>query len=259
MTASSTGTRRIVFANQKGGVGKTTSAVCLANGLALNKKRTLLIDMDPQANTSFAVLGPTVPEPTMLEFLHAETYTLEQVVHQTAHDDLHIIPSTIDLAAIEPELIGAIDARVRLQSRLNEQLRDQYEYVIFDVPPSLGLLTINALAAADEVIIPVAPSMFGLQGIVKLEETIGLVRKHLNARLGVCGVLCTFYDHTNVAQDVAGMVREHFGETMFEAVIPKNVKIEEANSRSMSIFAYDRNSKGSKAYARFVEEVMQRG
>ena len=131
--------------------------------------------------------------------------------------------------------------------------------MVIDAPPSLGLLTVNALAAADEVIIPVAPSVFGLQGISKLMDTIDKVKKYLNCpELHLCGVLCTFADNTNVAQDVEKAVRDHFGEQAFKAVIPKNVKLEEAHSRATNIFAYAPSSKGAQAYAKFVEEVLQR-
>jgi chromosome partitioning protein len=189
-----------------------------------------------------------------------EDYDTDQVILGPGHPKPDLMPSSIDLAGAETELIGPIDGRTRLRNRLAKQLDSQYDFVVIDAPPSLGLLTVNALAAADEVIIPVAPSVFGLQGISKLLDTIEKVQQYLNCpELHLCGVLCTFVENTIVSQDVERVVRDHFGEMAFKTGIPKNVKIEEAHSRASNIFAYAPTSKGAQAYAKFVEEVLQRG
>jgi chromosome partitioning protein len=249
--------RKIVIANQKGGVSKTTTAVNLAAGLALKGRRTLLIDMDPQANATFAVLGAEPPRRSVYELLITEQ-PLPSFIVPTHQPLLDIIPSTISLAGAEVELISRVGGQTELRSKINEAEPTLiYDYIIIDAPPSLGYLTINALAAAEEVIIPVSTSIFALNGIAMLENTIKQIRRALNSpRLHIMGVLCTIYDNTNVARDVLAETKRHFGDLVFKTIIPKNVKVEEAHSRGVSIFAYAGDSKGAEAYRDFVEEVM---
>jgi chromosome partitioning protein len=251
--------RKIVIANQKGGVAKTTTAVNLASGLALNHRKALLIDMDPQANATFAILGlQEVPYSTYDLLINDKP--LEQVIQPTKNPNLQIVPSHIDLAGAEVELISRVGGQTRLRTKLNEVgPAFNYDYVIIDAPPSLGFLTINSLAAADEVFIPVSTSVFALNGIAMLKETIRQVQRELNCpTLKISGVLCTMYDKTNVGRDVVAETKAHFNDIVFSTVIPKNIKLEEAHSRTMSIFEYDGTSRGAEAYQQFVEEVISR-
>lgn len=251
--------RVITVANQKGGVGKTTTAVNLATGLARRDLRVLLIDMDPQANTTFSLVGHREIEATVYDLL-IRGVTPAQVILREVQPNVDLMPSDIDLAGAEVELLSTIGGQNRLTTRLGERSRLPYDFVIIDAPPSLGLLTINALATADEVLIPVSTSVFALKGIMQLEHTIEQVRVNLNRpSLHVGGVLCTLYDNTNVAGDVLAAVRERFGDTAFETVIPKNVKLEEAHSRGESIYSYAPTASGAQAYERLVEEVISRG
>jgi chromosome partitioning protein len=250
--------RIISIANQKGGVGKTTTAVNLAFGLALTGKSTLLVDTDPQANTTISVMGTTEPELTIYDLLARDAF-LKDIVVNSHQANLDLLPSEIDLAGVEAELIGQVGSQTLLRSKFREELNKNYDYLIMDTPPSLGLLTLNALALSTEVIIPVSASFFALKGIAQLERTIELVRKRLDSPdLHVSGVLCTFYDYTNVANDVYKIIHQRYQENAFKTMIPKNVKIEEAHSRGLSIFHYAPTSKGSHAYAQFVEEVISR-
>lgn len=251
--------RIICIANQKGGVGKTTTAVNLAFGLARAGKSTLLVDADPQANTTMAVIGRDEPELTIYDLL-ARDGVLKNIVTGTPKKNLDILPSEIDLAGVEVELIGEVGGQTLLRSKFQEGLRRQYEYIVMDTPPSLGLLTLNALSASTEVIIPVSASFFALRGLAQLEVTIDKVRSRLGVPdLRISGVLCTFYDYTNVAKDVYALIKERYDARTFETTIPKNVKVEEAHSRSRSIFDYSPRSKGAQAYGKFVEEVISRG
>lgn len=249
--------RKIVIANQKGGVSKTTTAVNLAAGLARKGRRTLLIDMDPQANATFAVLGPKPPKRSVYELLITDE-ALSAFILPTNQPLLDIIPSTIDLAGAEVELISRVGGQTELRTKLNEAEPTLiYDYLVIDAPPSLGFLTINALAAAEEVIIPVSTGIFALNGIAMLENTIKQVRRALHSpNLRVAGVLCTMYDNTNVARDVVAETQRHFGDLVFKTVIPKNVKVEEAHSRGESVLTYASDSKGAEAYRDFVEEVI---
>ena len=250
--------RKIVIANQKGGVGKTTTAVNLAAGLVYSGKRTLAIDMDPQANLTFATLGPADPTATIYDLLVNHS-SIPEVKLAVEHMGLDLIPSNIDLAAAEVDLIATMGRHKLLSTRLTADPLN-YDFVIIDAPPSLGLLTINALVAATEIIIPVSTSIFALRGISRLQSTIDMVKQRLNrADLSIAGILCTMYDHTNVAIDVHKLIRHHFGELTFKTVIPKNVKLEEAHSRAESVFGYAPHSKGAEAYARLVQEVLDRG
>lgn len=251
--------RKIIIANQKGGVAKTTTAVNLSAGLALKGRRTLLIDMDPQANATFALLGATRPQVTVYDFL-IKDIPFEQVVQHTSQPLLDILPSDINLAGAEVELISWVGGQTLLSTRLIESADVlEYDYIIIDAPPSLGFLTINALAAADEVFIPVSTSVFALNGIKMLENTITQVRRSLNRpTLKVTGVVCTMAENTNVSRDVVAATQEHFGGVVFQAIIPKNIKIEEAHSRAESIFTYAGDSKGAEAYRELVEEVINR-
>lgn len=249
--------RKIVIANQKGGVAKTTTAVNLAAGLALKGQRTLLIDMDPQANATFAVLGAEEPRNSIYNLLMTKE-PLADYIHTTPQPLLDIIPSTIDLAGAEVDLISKVGGQTRLRSKLRQAEPTLiYDYVIIDAPPSLGYLTINALAAADEVVIPVSTSIFALKGIAMLENTIRDVKQEFNfTELHISGVLCTIFDNTNVGKDVLAEIKNHFGDLVFKTIIPKNVKVEEAHSRNESIFTYASDSKGADAYREFVEEVL---
>lgn len=253
--------RKIVIANQKGGVAKTTSVVNLASGLAFEGRPTLVIDMDPQANATFAILGSQEFEHSTYDLL-LNDLPISEVIRPTKQEKLDIVPSYIDLAGAEVELISRVGGQVRLRTKLTEatdELAKRYAYILIDAPPSLGFLTINSLAAADEVLIPVSTSVFALNGIAMLEDTIHQVRRELNCpNLHVSGVLCAMYDHTNVAKDVVAETRSHFQNLVFQTVIPKNVKIEEAHSREESIFSYAGNSKGAEAYRQLVQEVISR-
>lgn len=248
---------RIVIANQKGGVAKTTTAVNLAWGLALAGHRTLLLDMDPQANATFAVLGPAEPQASTYDLL-IHDQPIESIIRPTKDAQLDILPSHIDLAGAEVELISKVGGQTRLRTKLNEA-NLPYAYVIIDAPPSLGFLTINALAASRHVLIPVSAGIFALSGIAKLETTIVQVRRELNCpELQISGVLCTMFDNTNVARDALAELQRYFGERLFQTIIPKNVKLEEAHSRALSIYAYAPESKGAEAYQELVKEIMSR-
>jgi len=247
--------RKIAIANQKGGVGKTTTAVNLAAGLSRAGQRTLLIDIDPQANATFAALGYTEPAATTYELLIDDT-PLPAVIIPAGSLGVDLIPSDINLAGAEVELISEIGGQMVLRTRLAGL--EGYDFVIIDAPPSLGLMTINALATADEIIIPVSVSVFALKGIVQLEKTIEQVRRRLHRTdLRILGILCTMRDNTNVAADVEAAIRERFGDLTFETVIPKNVRLEEAHSRALSIFSHAPGSTGAQAYAQFTEEVIR--
>ena len=246
------------ISNQKGGVGKTTTAVNLAGGLARRDHRTLLIDLDPQANASYAVLGPQEPGPTIYHALIGKQ-SLDKVISPSDQEHLDVLPADIDLAGAEVDLLSAIGGQTRLRAALGKLSRS-YEYIIIDTPPSLGLLTINALAAADQVIIPVSVSLFAMKGLAQLQETMARVRESLDQpKLSICGILPTLFDHTKVAKDVVRTLYEHFPEQVFKTVIPKNVKVEEVHSLQTCLYEYAPHSKGALAYDRFVEEVIAHG
>ncbi|MBI3979747.1 MAG: ParA family protein [Chloroflexi bacterium] len=245
-------------ANQKGGVGKTTTAVNLAAGLALLGKRTLLVDLDPQANATFAALGNQDYSPNSYHLL-ADRTRLAEAVRPGRIPNLSVVPSDIDLAGAEVELISAIGGQTILAGKV-EAVAGQFDYVVVDTPPSLGLLTINALSASDRVLVPVSASVFALKGIGRLTDTIEKVRSRLGRpELEIGGVLVTLWERTNVARDTLGLLREHFGSRICETVVPKNIRLEEAHSRHLSIFEYDDESAGANAYRRLVEEVVARG
>jgi chromosome partitioning protein len=229
----------------------------LAWGLAQAGHRTLLIDMDPQANATFAVLGPAEPEASTYDLL-IHDQPIETIIRPTKDANLDILPSHIDLAGAEVELISKVGGQTRLRTKLTEAQLD-YVYVIIDAPPSLGFLTINALAASQSVLIPVSTSIFALSGIAKLENTIMQVRRELNSpELRVSGVICTMYDNTNVARDALAELQKYFKELVFKTAIPKNIKLEEAHSRAESIYVYAGDSKGAEAYLELVKEVIDR-
>lgn len=245
-----------VFANQKGGVGKTTSSINVAAGLALAKKRVLLVDMDPQGNASFALTGKEYPDANIYQVLCSGT-PLKDILVPTSLETLTVAPSDLDLAGAEVELPQAVGGQLRLQKALKDA--KGYDYIIIDAPPSLGILTINALAAAQSVIIPVDCGFFSLRGIVRLEETIGKVKSFLGSNLQIFGVLCTMYENTNVARDAVSAIQRRFGDVAFKTTIPKNVKVEEAHSRGTHIFDYAPDSTGARAYKELVQEVLDRG
>lgn len=253
--------RIIAIASQKGGVAKSTTAVQLATGLALKGHPTLLIDMDPQANATYSVFGEEADDNSVYDLLMRDV-PLSSVVRRTQRPNLDMVPSNIELAGAEVELISKVGGQRRLRAKLDKSASTLgYEYVIIDAPPSLGFLTINTLAAATEVIIPVPASVFALKGIKDLEETIADVRQELgNDQLRVMGVLCTIFEpNTNVARDVRKTIQDHFGELVFRASIPKTVKFEEAHSRQLSIFEHAPESAAAEQYRLFVEEVINRG
>jgi chromosome partitioning protein len=253
-TPASTYMHIYAIANQKGGVGKTTTALNLAAGLARQGQRTLLIDLDPQANATYALLGSRALDATVYDMLLGAK-AFAKVRQETPQPGLDLLPADIDLAGAEVDLLSAIGGQTRLRAALSQT--SSYDYILIDTPPSLGLLTINALAASEAVLIPVSASLFALKGLAQLQETIAKVKTGLDQpTLRVLGILPTLCDRTRASREVLATLRKHFAQQVFATTIPKNVTVEEAHGRGASLFAYAPHSKGALAYQQLVKEVL---
>jgi chromosome partitioning protein len=252
------GHQTIACANQKGGVGKTTTVVNIGTYLALAGKRVLVVDVDPQGNaTSGFGIDRSKLELTLYEPL-VEGADVERAIVATPVPGLSLVPSSVELAGAEVEL-AAVDKRERRLRRVLESVRSVYDYVLLDCPPSLGLLTVNALTAADSVLIPLQSEYYALEGLTQLIATVNLVRDNLNPDLEITGVVLTMYDaRTNLSADVAGEARRHLGAAVFETIIPRSVRLSEAPSFGLPIALYRPDSRGAEAYAALTAELLRR-
>ena len=247
----------ISIANQKGGVGKTTTSINLSTLLAKKGKKVLMIDADPQGNASSGVgIDREDIELSVYDILINDV-EISQVVKKTNIKNLDLCPSNINLAGAEVELVSVISREHRLKEKL-DNVKEEYDFIIIDCPPSLGLITLNAFTASDSVLIPVQCEYYALEGLGQLLNTISLVKKHLNKEIEVEGALLTMYDaRTNLSNQVVKEVKKYFNNKVYKNVIPRNVKLSEAPSYGMPISLYDPRSKGAKSYEKFVKEFLK--
>ncbi|WP_085829676.1 ParA family protein [Collinsella vaginalis] len=255
---SEKGTRVIAIINQKGGVGKSTTAVNLAAALGELNRKTLIVDFDPQGNTTsgFGIDKEELTQDVYNALLH--DVPAEELIEDTICKKVFVIPATIQLAGAEIELVSAMARETRLKDLLEPVIED-FDFVLIDCPPSLGLLTINALAAADSVLIPIQCEYYALEGVTKLLESMRMVKGRINRNLGTFGVLMTMFDsRTSLSRQVVDEVRSYFGNIAFKTVIPRSVKVSEAPSYGMPVLKYSPNNKGSRAYMNLAREVIKR-
>lgn len=247
----------LVFANQKGGVGKTTSTLNAGVYLAEKGKKVLLVDIDPQANLTSGIGMKIHDEHFTIYDLLTKNKKASESYYSTKIKNLYIIPSSIELAGAEIELVGTMSRETVLKKQL-AGIQESFDFVLIDCPPSLGLLTINALTAADGVIIPVQCEYFALEGLGQLVKSIKLVRSNLNPTLNIAGVIMTMYDsRTNLSKDVVNEVQQFFKTKVFKTIIPRNVRLSEAPSHGKPISIYDPSSSGAKAYRKLAKEIME--
>ena len=248
----------VAIANQKGGVGKSTTAINLGAGLAFQGERILLLDLDPQGNTTSGLgVDRSAIEYSTYDVL-VEDVAIEDAIEPSSVRDLFVVPATIELAGAEIELVSMFSREARLGVAI-KNIVDDFDFVLIDCPPSLGLLTVNGLAAADQVLIPIQCEYYALEGVSQLLRNVQLVQRNLNPQLEVEGVILTMYDgRTTLAADVVAQVREHFGETTYRTVIPRTVRLSEAPSYGEPIEAYDPMSRGAIAYRELAREFRRR-
>lgn len=248
----------VAIANQKGGVGKSTTAINLGAGLAFQGERILIIDLDPQGNTSSGLGVDRSTIDTSTYDVLVDGTAVADVLEPTSVRGLHVVPATIELAGAEIELVSMFSRELRLKQALAEVVND-YDFILIDCPPSLGLLTINGLAAADEVLIPIQCEYYALEGVSQLTQNINLVKGSLNPQLVIEGVVLTMFDgRTTLAADVVEQVRSHFADTAYKTVIPRTVRLSEAPSYGEPIEAYDDMSRGAIAYRELSREFRRR-
>ncbi|MEK5078704.1 AAA family ATPase [Solibacillus sp. FSL W7-1436] len=251
--------RIIAIANQKGGVGKTTTSVNLSACLAILGKKVLIIDIDPQGNASSGLGVRKGDLESCVYDVLINDEDIKDVIQQTDVENLYIVPATISLAGAEIELVSTISREVRLKKSLQE-IKNNFDFIIIDCPPSLGLLTINALTASDALIIPVQCEYYALEGLSQLLSTVRLVQKHLNKELMIDGVLLTMLDaRTNLGLQVIDEVKRYFQDKVYRSIIPRNVRLSEAPSHGKPVILYDAKSRGAEIYLEFAREVIKNG